>query len=212
MWKAFALCLVIGGLGLFAGVERVQAQAGIDRFHEEVCQDNPHSEACICVDVRNYGLYPLGFDGHGNPVLGDDPTDGLPVFDRNLGVWRGVPPVYDEDKDEWVGGNLEFQHNDEYGKHCVLSYVREDLRRLWYFVAAVSGLLAAMTLGWLGFQYMQESASGGDLSRSRAAVIRVVLGMIIVGFAYVAWETTSGLLVTQVETWSLDHGLFYRLD
>lgn len=210
MWKLMAGAVLAVVIGLASGAGTVQAQAGIDRFGEEACRDDPHSEACICVDVRRWGLYPIGFDSSGNPE--PDADGNHPVFDDHEGLWRGIPPTFNEVTGEWEGGNLRFNYFDAYGQQCSLSYVREDLRRLWYFVAAVGGLLAAMTLAWAGVGYMQESASGGDMSKSRLVVVRVVVGMVILGGSVVIWESASGLLLSHLDTWTFDAGVFHKLN
>ena len=189
----------------------VYAQAGIDRFSEEACVENPHSEACICVAVRRYGQYPRGYDSMGTPT----PVDvggslEYPVFLEEERVWVGIPAVYNPDTDQWEGGNLVPALNDRYGQHCALSYVREDLRRLWYFLAAVGGLLAAMSFAWAGVMYMQDSASGGDISRSRAVMVRVVIGMVFLGSSVLVWENLSGLLVSHLDTWTLNFDRYYE--
>ena len=43
--------------------------------------------------------------------------------------------------------------------------------------------------------YMQDSASGANLSRSRTMMFRVVVGFIIVACAWVLWEIVGGILL-----------------
>ena len=126
--------------------------------------------------------------------------------------WYGNPPTFNPANGKWEGGNLERALTDRYGQHCTLSYVREDLRRLWYFLAAVAGLLAAMSFAWAGVMYMQDSASGNDISRSRAVMVRVVLGMVIIGSSFLVWESVSGLLVSHLDTWTLNFDRYYEFD
>ena len=205
------VALAVGALSLTVGLGKVEAQGGIDLFSEEACQENPHSEACICVNVMRYALYPIGFDLSGKPH--PDPASSppaYPVFNEETGLWVGIPPTFNETTKVWEGGNLRFSYSDRYGQHCTLSYVREDLRRLWYFVAAVAGLIAAMSFAWAGVMYMQESASGGDMSRSRGVVVRVAIGLVLVGSAFGIWESTSGLLVGHLQNWTLDFNTFYE--
>ena len=209
MWKVLLGVLAVCVAGALAAPSGVEAQAGIDLFAEEICRENPHSEDCICVHVRRFGLVPIYEDGNDTPEPDPDPLvpepDRLPVFDSTGGIWLGVPQQFDEDG-KWIAGNLQFIQSDSYGEHCSLAYVREDMRRLWRFVASVSALMAAMSFAWAGVMYMQDSASGGDVSKSRGVVIRVVVGLILVGSAYIVWEGASGFTVQHLDNWTLDFG------
>ena len=177
---------------------------------EEVCRDDPlidtdgpYSEHCICAKVRKFHLYPREFepptDPPTTPVPVDADSDGeLASFDEDTGVWGGDPE------------DLALFVSDKYGQECSLSYVRENLRRAWYFLAAVGAGFAAVSLSWAGVVYMQESSSGGDLSRARGMLVRVMIGVVILACALIAWEGLSGFVVDYTENWTLDRDVFYR--
>ena len=108
--------------------------------------------------------------------------------------------------------DLFFSADDDYGQNCALSYFRENLRRLWYFAAALGGGLAAISLTWAGVAYMQNSSSGVDLSKNRAMIMRIVVGLVILACSYMIWEAASGMFLGHLDTWSLDPDTFYRFD
>ena len=220
--------LVLAGVVLVAVVismipsDRAFAQ-GIDDFlaGDASCNSNPNSEQCICARVRAFGNYPQLVkdpDNPGNVIPEDLDGDGVhPVFNVDRGVWQdGVHPVtgaHESDVDTRdPPSDLFFSVDDDYGQNCALSYFRENLRRLWYFAAALGGGLAAISLTWAGVAYMQNSSSGVDLSKNRAMIMRVVIGLVIVACSYMIWEAASGMFLGHLDTWSLNPDTFYRFD
>ena len=142
----------------------------------------------------------------GIDLLTQDPPDGvLPILGLD-GYWVAHPGHPDTLKDLHVPENTL---NPLYKQHCTLSYFREDLRRLWYFAAALGGGFAALSLAWAGVMYMQHSASGVDLTRSRMMIMRVLLGVLILAFAFVVWEGLGDMLLDTLDPWSQDRSVFY---
>ena len=99
--------------------------------------------------------------------------------------------------------------SDRYGQHCALSYVRENQRRLWYFAVALGSMFTVISMIWVGVTYMQNSASGVDLSRSRAMLMRVVIGIVILASAFLIWEGLNEVLFSRLDSWTLERGVFY---
>ena len=176
------------------------------------CNVNPNSEQCICARVRAFGYYPQ-FERVGGDYLPED-VDGdtvRPEFNLERGVWEdGVGEELVDTRTP--PSDLFFSKDDDYGQNCALSYFRENLRRLWYFAAALGGALAGISLTWAGVAYMQSSSSGADLSKNRAMIMRVVVGIFILACSYMIWETSSGMFLGHLDTWSLKPDDFYRFD
>ena len=215
----FGLVVLVCG-----GSDVALAQAGLE--DEPACLVNPHSEECVCAQVLGLGYYPVGYEIEGSgadrQILPKDINkDGeRPVFNEDTGEWEewapapvpgvlgpAVPPCDPEVKDSC---DLKWVDNPRYGQECSLEYVREDLNRLWKFVGALAAGLATVSFCWVGFVYMQESASGGDLSRVRNMLVRVFVGMIIVGCAVVIWEGVSGGLFGSKDSWSMERGVYHQ--
>ena len=172
------------------------------------CFNDPHSEECVCYAASQPFNVPKEFEeveqepGIFVTVAKDVDGDGeLPVFNTVLGMWEGDPD------DMKVSDGA-----DGYKKRCSLSYLRENLRRIWFFAVYLAAALTAVSLTWLGVVYMQESSSGGDLARSRAMFARVIIGVILVACVILVWDGVSGLLMSHLESWTLDREVFYRLD
>ena len=216
----FGLVMLVCG-----GSDVALAQAGLE--DEPACLDDPHSEKCICAQVTDRGYYPVGYevsyDAHGNRVVSPKDVNGdgnLPVFDDVEGVWaEWSPPVVPGvvgpsptpcDPDTSGSCELKWVDNPRYGQECSLEYVREDLNRLWKFAAAVAAGLAVVSFSWVGVVYMQEAASGGDLSKARNMLVRVMVGVIIVGCAVVIWEGVSGGVLGGKDSWSMQRGVYYE--
>ena len=209
--------VVVGSLWISVSpVGSVMAQSNEDFLADAECDDDPNSEQCICARVRQFALYPRFISSGGVIALYDSDDDGeVPFLDPDDGVWKdsdgeatgvsrsGLDPVVTE---------LVSLPSDEYGQNCSLAYFRENLRRLWFFAVALGGGLAALSLGWAGVAYMQASASGADLSRSRTMIMRVLIGIVILACAYLIWEGASNLFLGGYETWSLDKNAFYDLN
>ena len=118
---------------------------------------------------------------------------------RGDGTVGGESCPFDEIDKDTCG--LVFIYNDQYGQQCSLSYVRENLRRLYFFVAAVGAGFAAISMTWAGVVYMQESSSGMDLTRARGMMIRVLIGLVVLASALMGWEGVNDLLLLHVESW-----------
>ncbi len=215
----FARGLLLSGvvLGLFAfWPGRAEAQSHDQFFTNEACRQNPNSEECICASVLQFGSYPtLVTTPSGDVEVLDIDNDGFKPFLNPLtGFWEDQPgeatgtPVGSPAPPANVSDLVTLPSVD-YGRHCSLSYFRENLRRLWYFAAALGGGLATLSLAWGGVAYMQSSASGADLSRARGMIMRVALGVIILACAYLVWEGVSTLLFSHLEFWTLDPNTFY---
>ena len=199
--------------------DRAFAQ-GVEDFlaGDASCNVNPNSEQCICARVRAFGYYPQFVDLGSGIVPEDLDGDGVaPEFNAELGIWEdGVHPitgVHESDGDARIPpSDLFFDSDDDYGQNCSLSYFRENLRRLWYFAAALGGGLAAISITWAGVAYMQNASSGSDLSKNRAMIMRVVVGLVILACSYMIWETASGMFLGHLDTWSLNPDTFYRFN
>ena len=160
---------------------------------------------------------PGGYTGevHGLDVDGDGDA---PVFDRDTGVWSGEevtnPESIEIDPDTGAvtsaDGDLILVSNDHYNQQCSLSYFRENLRRLWRFGVALGAVLAAASVAWAGMVWMQESASGNDIARSRGMIIRVVIGVIVLSCSFLVWEGLADLLAGHLATWTGERATFYR--
>ena len=179
----------------------------------EACQIDPDGEACVCHSVREFALIPREYED--NPDydrFGDLPQNQHRYIAKNIGGSSAVPQL---GTDGYWTGEPEDLHvpenmaNPLYNQHCTLSYLREDLRRLWYFAAALGGGFAALSLAWAGVMYMQHSASGVDLTRSRMMIMRVLLGVLILAFAFVVWEGLGDVLLDTLDPWSQDRSVFY---
>ena len=168
----------------------------------------PNGEDCICAKVVQLRLQPLKYTragssgvapGHddyfeytgGIRALDVDGDGVVPKFDPETGLWEGkmvnnssivVDPVTGEVTS--ADGDLILVSNDHYNQQCALSYFRENLRRLWRFAVALGAVLAAASVAWAGVVWMQESASGNDIARSRGMIIRVVIGVIVLSCSF----------------------------
>ena len=188
MVKTFLLALV-----LFASlavsmlpVGPVMAQSTEEFLSEEACEYDPangrygpNSELCICAKVRQFGLYPeYTTNAMGEVVVRDVDNDTYFPSLNSEGFWEDHPMEADNASATPPGtvSDLSYLPNRRYGQNCSLSYFRENLRRLWFFAVALGGALAALSLAWAGVAYMQASASGADLSKSRVMIMRVLVG------------------------------------
>ena len=203
-----------------AGSGDARAQE-FDLFEDVACREDPGGEDCICAKVRQLGYYPVQYRwdvaaGQVVALNSDSDPDDVPSFDPETGIWSGTPATPGsvvEDPatgDISADGDLLFSGNDFYLQQCSLSYFREDLRRLWLFGAALGAVLAAASIAWAGVVWMQESASGNDIARSRGMIVRVLIGVVILSCSYVLWEGLAGMLAGHLETWTGERGAFYR--
>ena len=165
----------------------------------EACRNDPHSEECICREVVRYAWVPNDWEE----------VAGVPSY----------PPVaigayWDDEIKSWVpqtegdpDKKLDMEANSKYKAHCSLAYFRENLTRLWYFLLALGGTLAGVSIAWAGFVHMQESVSGETRSMSRTMIIRTVLGVILLACVFFAWQGVSDLFLGEFEIWSDRPGL-----
>ena len=206
-FRVFLLFLLALGLVLLQFPRPASAQSTDLLLESEACRADPHSEECICADVQLYGLFPKEFK---SDVAGPERTDadGDGKFPS-----KTIDGLWEDDPDEAVvreESDLEFTSSDRYGQHCALSYVRENQRRLWYFAVALGTMFTVISMIWVGVTYMQNSASGVDLSKSRAMLMRVIIGIVILASAYLIWEGVNEVLFNRLDSWTLDRGDFYE--
>ena len=214
--RVFLLFLLALGLILLQFPRPASAQSTDLLLESEACRADPHSEECICADVQLYGLFPKKFDSGGATESADDDIY-API--RTIdGLWEDHPNEADNHDSNIVGNDdndkkksdLEFTSSDRYGQHCALSYVRENQRRLWYFAVALGAMFTVISMIWVGVTYMQNSASGVDLSKSRAMLMRVIIGIVILASAFLIWEGLNEVLFNRLDSWTLERGVFYE--
>ena len=197
-----------------------------------VCRDNPHSQDCICAEVRRFGYFPKSF----LPIFDPELPDGSPV-DSNLddvfprltkeGVWVEMVPL-EENGVKVMGtdgkpvgvevmpleeeeSDLQFAVDDRYNQRCAMSYFRENQRRLWVFAVWLGAGFTVISLIWGGVAYMQNAASGVELSRIRGMLTRVFVGFVILACALLIWDGISGTLFFGADFWTQDRGVYYEL-
>jgi len=172
------------------------------------CRDNPDSEVCICAPVAAQTAVPRGqiieyrdFGGVSVPFRAekrDGVAVGGPEFDVEERRWYGVPE------------DLQVVENTWFKRHCALAFFREDLTRAWYFAVALGAGFLSLSFVFAGVVYMQESAAGSDLAASRSRIYRIIIGMIILGMAYVLYEGTVTVIFNATDAWSGDRAIFYE--
>ena len=203
------LFLLLSGLVFFQSPVPALAQSPDVLLETEACRENPHSENCICASVRKFGYFPKEFDPdtldpRGNATAKDEDGDG--VFPRlEDGLWVDG----DGEADVNEISDLEFMRDDRYKQRCALSYFREDQRRLWYFAVALGASFTVISLIWVGVVHMQNTASGVDISKTRAMLVRVIIGLIILACAFLIWEGLNELLFRGLDSWTLEQGVFH---
>ena len=197
-----------------------------------VCRDNPHSQDCICAEVRRFGYFPKSF----LPIFDPELPDGSPVdFNKDdvfprltkEGVWVEMVPLEENgvkvmgtdgkpvgvevmplEEDE---SDLQFAVDDRYNQRCAMSYFRENQRRLWVFAVWLGAGFTVISLIWGGVAYMQNAASGVELSRIRGMLTRVFVGFVILACALLIWDGISGTLFFGADFWTQDRGVYYEL-
>ena len=179
--------------------EDIDAGRG-DRF-------GPNTEACICSEVRALLSIPINFEADKKTPVDRDGDGEIPV--EVEGRWYGTIASLDAEGNPGTDGDLMLVSNRSYDFDCSVSYFREDLRRAWQFAAILAGTFLFAGMAWTGVVYMQESASGSDLSRTRAMMFRMIIGLIIVASAYVIWEAVGENLLGHLQTWTGERDVFY---
>ena len=214
---AFGLLFWLG-----SGVDRpVHAQSlGIE--NEPLCDPNvvdsegnrgdPNSEECVCSEVRSFLLEPAEINEATGEASDEDGDGNPPVYED--GYWvdseEGLITFDDDGNPVSPSKDLVVVLNPYYDFDCTLSYLREDMRRAWQYAAVLAGTFLFVSLAWAGVMYMQDSASGADLSRSRTMMFRVVVGFIIVACAWILWEIVGDILLSHLQSWTGDRDVFYR--
>ena len=218
--RVFLILLVVAGFIMLAPPPPASAQSTELLLENTVCRDNPHSEDCICAEVRKFGYFPDEFDIEGEPV--DSNEDGAFPTKTPDGVWvDGAGGVWADGKGElWLEGgdplnpvesDLQFAVDDRYNQRCAMSYFRENQRRLWVFAVWLGAGFTVISLIWGGVAYMQNAASGVELSRIRGMLTRVFVGFVILACALLIWDGISGTLFFGADFWTQDRGVYYEL-
>ena len=217
--RVFLFLSAAAGLALLTPPPPASAQSTEVLLENPACRENPHSQDCICAEVRKFGFFPREFNTDGTPK--DVDGDGFTPQPVEGGLWIdgvGEADNYDAtlvpDTKENLAkkSDLQFMMDDRYSQRCAMAYFRENHRRLWYFAVALGGSFTVLSLIWGGVVYMQNAASGVvDLSRTRAMLARVIIGMVILACALLIWDGVSGTLFSGVDSWTHDRGVFYDL-
>ncbi len=198
--------------------------------HDPCLGDGVNSEACICSGV-SYALVPTAFDPNTGLALDgsddgphEDSVNDPPVFDPSTGIWTAVPsgsiaPWGTEPTELHPLSpappalprflmrdyDLIYVSNERYKEHCSYAYLQENMLRLWRFSVILGGIFATISLTMVGVVYMQESASGNDLSRVKSHLFRVLAGLVLLGMALVVWQFLSDTIVTHVDGWTWEY-------
>ena len=236
------LLLLGVGLGCWALPEVVYAQGEEELLSVPACLEDPSSEACVCDAVPEIGFLPIHYklaadgsfalDTDGHVIPQDYAPDNVrlefhtPPPDSDVywgesdvwgpwwepatsGRWYGTVAPFNSDSDEY---DLRATRVEDYKTFCAVSYLRENLRRVWLFCVAVGGILLTISLIWAGVAYMQDATAGVDLARSRMRVFRIVLGILLLGSSLIIWEAIGEVLFPFMEYWSGDRNVFYSFD
>ena len=226
--RVFLILLVVAGFIMLAPPPPASAQSTELLLENSVCRDNPHSQDCICAEVKQFGYFPKGFTVGGHPKDIDEDTF-FPMLED--GVWVDGYRVNDDgtvvrEADDWVAAgkpddwdkgtvkrksDLQFSVDDAYNQRCAMSYFRENQRRLWVFAVWLGAGFTVISLIWGGVAYMHNAASGVELSRIRGMLTRVFVGFVILACALLIWDGISETLFFGADFWTQDRGVFYEL-
>ena len=223
--RIFLILLVVAGFAMLASPPPASAQSTELLLEDPVCRENPHSEDCICAQVRKFGFFPKSFDleivgPDGKPTAKDVDEDGFAPVPVEGGLWEdkdGEALNYDATLSPDTKANLAkksdllFMVDDRYNQRCAMSYFRENQRRLWVFAVWLGAGFTVISLIWGGVAYMQNAASGVELSRIRGMLTRVLVGFVILACALLIWDGVSGALFYGVDSWTQDRGVYYDL-
>ena len=221
--RVFLILLVVAGFTMLAPPPPASAQSTELLLENAVCRDNPHSEDCICAEVRRFGFFPKAFDPtrlglDGKPMAKDDDGDGFAPQPVEGGLWEdhdneavNAVGVTDEKEKAEKTSDLQFAVDDRYNQRCAMSYFRENQRRLWVFAVWLGAGFTVISLIWGGVAYMQNAASGVELSRIRGMLTRVFVGFVILACALLIWDGISGTLFFGADFWTQDRGVYYEL-
>ena len=82
--RVFLILLVVAGFTMLAPPPPASAQSTELLLENAVCRDNPHSEDCICAEVRRFGFFPKEFKTDGT---GPADADGDGYIAAAVGGW-----------------------------------------------------------------------------------------------------------------------------
>ena len=219
--RVFLILLVVAGFTMLAPPPPASAQSTELLLESAVCRENPHSQECICAEVRKFGFFPKAFDPaivglDGKPAAKDVDKDGFAPVPVEGGLWKD----HDNEADDYNAtprlptaekSDLQFAVDDRYNQRCAMSYFRENQRRLWVFAVWLGAGFTVISLIWGGVAYMQNAASGVELSRIRGMLTRVFVGFVILACALLIWDGISGTLFFGADFWTQDRGVYYEL-
>ena len=225
--RVFLILLVIAGFIMLAPPPPASAQSTDLLLENSVCRDNPHSQDCICAEVRQFGYFPKSFKVNGTGPKDSNGDEVFPMLTEE-GVWVEMVPLVENGVKvldmygKPVGvkvkrlepdakSDLHFAVDDAYNQRCAMSYFRENQRRLWVFAVWLGAGFTVISLIWGGVAYMHNAASGVELSRIRGMLTRVFVGFVILACALLIWDGISGTLFFGADFWTQDRGVFYDL-
>ena len=204
--RVLAVGLLAGGIVLLMAPAVALAQDGgfYDYAEATACRDpelGPNHEDCVCFVLR------LQDDDYhrGEQAQGNAPPYRYPSNLRYEN--QSARPLDLADPGDPSKGLNPFVRDKEFKAQCSLTYMREDIRRAWWFAVAVASGLLTMSFVWGGYVYMQESAAAVERASSRAILFRVMAGFAIVVMAYFLYAGFSNLFVDLSETtiWTPDY-------
>ena len=203
----FLFFIAVGVTLLFAEPAPAEAQGVSDELKLEwfsICRDDPDSSNCICAPVALRVAVPIG-------AITYEPSTGIPLYAENVGGDVSNVPRYDSYDRMWIGEaqDLQIVENSWFKRHCALAFFREDLTRAWYIAVAIGTGFLAMSFAWSGVVYMQESASGGDLAQVRVRLFRIIMGLLVLGMAFIFYETVISFLFNSTDYWTGDRAIYY---
>ena len=219
--RVFLILLVVAGFTMLAPSPPASAQSTELLLENAVCRDNPHSEDCICAEVRRFAFFPKGFKPDSSGLAADADEDGVSPRQLEDGLWvdgDGESANYnttlspDTEENLEKKSDLQFAVDDRYNQRCAMSYFRENQRRLWVFAVWLGAGFTVISLIWGGVAYMQNAASGVELSKIRGMLTRVFVGFVILACALLIWDGISGTLFFGADFWTQDRGVYYELD
>lgn len=140
-----------------------------------------------------------GFDGS---VLAQGSDGKDPPLCRSTAEEESLRQQYHKVGGTWRSSNVR---TEKWKEACARRYVKHNFRVFWMVGTGIAGALTAISLAWAGFVYMQESASGGDVSQVRNLIVRSLAGFVFAGMAWVVWQ---GILVTLFGTSEFTYSSF----
>lgn len=189
-WAGLALAL-----GVWLAPDGASAQRE-DLLTDQVCRNNPNSEACICRDVFVYRLVPANIDYSTFPPQAGFRMDGNNRVDlveiEGIGMARqdlGSPaaPVWNDELKRWDGDmvDMEVRPNTAFDSYCSLEYFRENLRRLVYVTMAVGGVAVCVKRRLGGLRPYAGDGERGGAVVGRNIILRTFIGMILLASGFV---------------------------